>query len=88
MIVDRFGRKILLILSGGFMSFSLIGLAVFFFIQRYECSESENIPIKIGKRNGTLYHKALFDDSFFAEIPLEKCGLFHFLKCNLPALIT
>jgi len=39
MIVDRFGRKILLLLSGGFMSFSLICLAVFFYIQLNECIE-------------------------------------------------
>ena len=38
MVVDRFGRRILLIQSASFMCISLVGLGVFFYMKENQCT--------------------------------------------------
>jgi hypothetical protein len=40
MVVDKFGRRILLILSGVVMCVSLVGLGVFFYIKEHQCFDN------------------------------------------------
>ncbi len=49
MVVDKFGRRILLILSGAFMCVSLVGLGVFFYMDEYRCFDNETLATQLSK---------------------------------------